>query len=521
MGLAEEARRHSTSPQQVAWLDRLEAELDNFRAVLGWEGARGAGGETAARLTAALGQFWYLRGHFAEGQGWVRAALTLPAAAGPTALRAELLGEGVGYWFQGDDDLARTALEESVAIFRRLGDARRLATMLHRLGQVVHRRGDAAAAAGHQEEALALARAAGDDYTVAFALVGLGNVALEQGSRDAARDHYEEALALRRALGHTWGVAHALNSLADVALAEGDYARAAELARECLVLRRAIGDRGNLALTLGELAGATAALGQPARAARLFGAAEALRESMGVRLASPADRAEADQLAALARCALGATGIRGGVGGGPADDAGGGGDLRPRARGGARAPAGACWRRRPRVSEPTRERHRAPALLGEGPELAEQAEGVDLVPVLDDPPAGEADDLDAGELHLPAGRRHAGEGAPVGGPHPPAVHHLVAPGDVVLLDRPHVFEGRAEPGGHGLGPGRAGGRLRVGGVVEDVVRRQHLVEHRRVAPDPRREEARAIATFPACASPPIRPLLSAAVLRAPRRAPGC
>ena len=59
--------------------------------------------------------------------------------------------------------------------------------MLHRLGQVVHRRGDAAAAAGHHEEALALARAAGDDYTVAFALVGLGNVALEQGSRDAAR----------------------------------------------------------------------------------------------------------------------------------------------------------------------------------------------------------------------------------------------------------------------------------------------------------------------------------------------
>ena len=309
VGLAEEARRHSASPRQVAWLDRLEAELDNFRAVLGWEGARGAGGETAARLTAALGQFWYLRGHFAEGQGWVRAALTLPAASGPTALRAELLGEGVGYWFQGDDDFARTALEESVTIFRRLGDARRLATMLHRLGQVVHRRGDAAAAAGHQEEALALARAAGDDYTVAFALVGLGNVALEQGSRDAARDHYEEALALRRALGHTWGVAHALNSLADVALAEGDYARAAELARECLVLRRAIGDRGNLALTLGELAGASAALGQPARAARLFGAAEELRESMGVRLASPTDRAEADQLAALARSALGAPGF--------------------------------------------------------------------------------------------------------------------------------------------------------------------------------------------------------------------
>jgi hypothetical protein len=39
------------------------------------------------------------------------------------------------------------------------------------------------------------------------------------------------------------------------------------------------------------------------------GAAEGLRESMGVRLASPADRAEADRLAALARTALGAPGF--------------------------------------------------------------------------------------------------------------------------------------------------------------------------------------------------------------------
>jgi non-specific serine/threonine protein kinase len=306
-GLAAEARRDLASPQPVAVLDRLEAELDNFRAVLGWEEARGAGGETAAGLTAALCQFWYLRGYVAEGQHWVRAALTLPAAAGPTALRAELLGEGVGYWFQGDDDLARSHLEESVAIFRERGDARRLATMLHRLGQVVHRRGAAAAAAELHEEALALARAAGDDYTVAFALVGLGNVALEQGGRADARGYYDEALALRRRLGHTWGVAHALNSLADLARAEGDNARAADLLRECLVLRRAIGDRGNLVLTLGELAGTNAALGQPARAARLFGAAEALRERTGVRLASPADRAEADRRAAHACAALGAS----------------------------------------------------------------------------------------------------------------------------------------------------------------------------------------------------------------------
>ena len=353
-GLAAEARRDLESPQQVAVLDRLEAELDNFRAVLGWAGARGAGGETAAGLTAALCQFWYLRGYVAEGQDWVRAALSLPAAAGHTALRAELLGEGVGYWFQGDDDLARAHLEESVAIFRERGDARRLATMLHRLGQVVHRRGATAAAAELHEEALALARAAGDDYTVAFALVGLGNVALEQGGRAVARGYYDEALALRRRLGHTWGVAHALNSLADLARAEDDDARAADLASG--VPRPAAGHRRpreprphpGRARRHERGPGPAGARRPPLRRGRGAPGAHGRAPSLARRpgRSGPARRARVR----CTRCER----VRGGVGGGPTDDAGGGGDLRPR-------PSGAGRRRLDRHQTAARRRGAAPA----------------------------------------------------------------------------------------------------------------------------------------------------------------
>ena len=48
----------------------LDLELDNLRDVLDRLLAVGDG-ETAARLTAALGDYWYLRGHWAEARRWV------------------------------------------------------------------------------------------------------------------------------------------------------------------------------------------------------------------------------------------------------------------------------------------------------------------------------------------------------------------------------------------------------------------------------------------------------------------
>jgi len=72
--LAEKAEPELTGPDQVAWLNRLNAEHDNFRSALGWlEQADGA--ETRLRIVAALWRFWWMHGHLAEGRGWLDRAL--------------------------------------------------------------------------------------------------------------------------------------------------------------------------------------------------------------------------------------------------------------------------------------------------------------------------------------------------------------------------------------------------------------------------------------------------------------
>ena len=77
LALAEAAETGLRGAEQVAWLDRLEAEHDNLRAALGWLPGRGAV-EAALRLAGALWFFRWVRGYYAEGRDQCEALLAFP-----------------------------------------------------------------------------------------------------------------------------------------------------------------------------------------------------------------------------------------------------------------------------------------------------------------------------------------------------------------------------------------------------------------------------------------------------------
>src|SRR5215217_8933062 len=98
LALAEQAERGLR--EQAAWLEKLETEQDNFRAVLGWaleaEDAEGPAGEERVqlgfRLAVALaeGRFWNAYG-IGEGRRWLQEGLNRSSVA-PSLLRARALG---------------------------------------------------------------------------------------------------------------------------------------------------------------------------------------------------------------------------------------------------------------------------------------------------------------------------------------------------------------------------------------------------------------------------------------------
>jgi transposase len=349
--LAEAAEAALQSPEQAAWLARLEEDHDNLRAALAWcrrgceDGSNAASGdhESWLRLVGALWRFWWQRGYLSEGRAWLDEGLAAGGAALPAPRAKALNAAGALAYAQGDYARATACWHETVALRRQIGDTRGLAAALANLGVAAKEQGDYDRAAALHEESLALQRGLGDSRGIASGLLGLGNVAHMQGHLDRAAALFEESLDLHRQLGDRAGIAFALNNLGIVAqdhgdcaratalheqcLAlyrdmgdrthvagtlsnlgivarlQGDGARAAELQREALAIRWDIGDRLGIIVCLSELAAVAVLQDNPLRAARLRGAAEAQRETIGVP-ATSAYHADHAQVLAAVRAAL-------------------------------------------------------------------------------------------------------------------------------------------------------------------------------------------------------------------------
>ena len=300
----------------VPVLDALEAEHANFRAAL--DHLLGAGNAAAAlHLAGALAPFWLFHSHRSEGRRWLARALAvtrdrarqLPPdeQGGLEAARARVLGGAATLAFtQGDQELAAELARENLALRRRLGEIRGIATALNLLGAVERAQGAYDEAARYCEEAVALFEQFGDPGWLALARGNLGILAYRRGNLGQATALLEAAVAFYRQAGdrYTYGAAVALSDLALVMCDQGDLPRAAALFAESLTGWRAVGTKEGLADWLARVATLAVAGRNPGQASRLFGAAEALREAIGYAFEVP-ERERHERAMAAARATIG------------------------------------------------------------------------------------------------------------------------------------------------------------------------------------------------------------------------
>jgi tetratricopeptide (TPR) repeat protein len=321
LALAEEAAPEIEGPDQVSWMDRLEAEHDNLRAALSWSLESGDA-ETALRIGGALWWFWVARGHFSEGRRWLASGLSGGEAA-PAGVRARaLLALGDLALRQGDytravedleaslalyreagdrrgkahslnilgwiaaewDDLERAEglLEESLALSREAGTARDISSVLNALSVLYVNRSDYTHAATLQEECLSLAREAGDIRSISLFTYNLAVFAAESGEYERAETFVREAQERHRELRE--GTADALANilLGFLALSRNNLDRAEEFCVEAMRILQEIAKLPEMHYALDVLAGIAAARGGYLEAARLWGAAAGSREANGI-----------------------------------------------------------------------------------------------------------------------------------------------------------------------------------------------------------------------------------------------
>jgi predicted ATPase len=280
--LAEEAEPHLIGQEQVTWLNLLDAEHDNLRAALAW--ALDADVQTAVRLAGPLGWFWFFRGYLNEGRAWLDRTLAVSVERGPLHVRA-FAAAGRLARHLGEYKRAIALQETSLELARTFQDRRAEALALLELGVLAALDGgDAAREAALTEESLALWRQLGDPWGTARALNNLGYEAYLQGNLDRATPLLDEAVTLARAAGDRSVLGYVVDSRGVLAEAQGELERATALYQEALALAQQVGNPLIEAFALSSLAGMAARQGQPVRAARMWGAASALRDAIGTQL---------------------------------------------------------------------------------------------------------------------------------------------------------------------------------------------------------------------------------------------
>jgi predicted ATPase len=245
--LAEEAWPHLYSPERDNWLERLEREDANLRAVLAWSEAKQDAVDTGLRLAGALAVHWYLHGSLHEGRMWLEAMLARTGSTDRSAARGRALyGAGFLAWAQGDLEAASSRAEEALSIRREVGDKRWTAYAIMLLGLVRFTQGNMEVARSLLEESHSLTKELGDAWGQALTLYQLGNAALRSGDRARAYAHFEESLRLFQEQGDALYTAMVLSALEGTVSSQGDQERASSLYQQSLPLMRQALNRGVL-----------------------------------------------------------------------------------------------------------------------------------------------------------------------------------------------------------------------------------------------------------------------------------
>ncbi len=304
LALAAEAGPQLAGPHQVYWVAMLEADLANIRAALDWLTAQGRTGD-AMRLMGDMGWFWSAAPYLAEARVRLEALIHAPDAdAYPAELALVLATAGDVADWQSDQIMTRTYFERALAMYRDLGNQRRVGSMLRGLGSNAIDRGEANLALSLLHEARDIAAALDDDWEQA-ATTNLLGVAM------GMIGEYAQSMELHRAAGDIWlamqDIGHvppAIASQAWSALQAHDLPQAAATYAEALQFALDASDTWYVAWCVEGAGGIACRRGEWERGTTLLAMGETHHASLGV-LHRPHVAAIDDRLRADARQRLG------------------------------------------------------------------------------------------------------------------------------------------------------------------------------------------------------------------------
>jgi predicted ATPase/DNA-binding SARP family transcriptional activator len=278
LALAEESEPHIRRAEQLPWLARLAADHDNLNAAAR-RAITAADPRTANRFVAALGWYWWLRGHRAEISELAAEALRLPDAPNDeTHALALTFTALVGFDSLSDIDELRRWFMLAIDTVDRLHLTHPLLLIARPLATLIFGGSPAEVIAQLQP-----AMSCDDPWTAAMARMVYGHTLLNSGNRQAeCTEHFRLALHRFRTIGERFGMSMALTALGEIMGRRGDHHAAIPCLEEALQHQTELIAADDHPQTLIRLAVEVYILGDRARAGALLDEAQAIAERLGV-----------------------------------------------------------------------------------------------------------------------------------------------------------------------------------------------------------------------------------------------
>ena len=229
LDLAEQADKEAHGPDQIKWMDLLENELDNLRAALNWCLSSGQT-QIGLQLFAALAWTWNVRWLPSEARNSFYKLRAMPNVGEyPKNYARVLNGAGLREWRTGNYAEARSVLEESLAIWRKLGpdEDLGLAEALNRIG-LLARWGDSDLniAESYFNQSLAIYQRRNETWGAAWNIFLLGGVAIGRAQSETAFSLLQQSLELLQKLGDLWGIGRVSQFLGELYFRQKNYKKA-------------------------------------------------------------------------------------------------------------------------------------------------------------------------------------------------------------------------------------------------------------------------------------------------------
>ncbi len=246
--LAEEAEPEFETGSDKEWLDKIESEIDNFRAALEWTADNAP--ETSLQIAGSLGSFWIRRGYFSEGERRLRHSLERVGQNADKEITAKsYIHLGNLSWRLGNHDRADRFCEKGLQISREIGDKILIVRALEAIGQVKMVRNEPSAAREFFREGYRIVKELDSKYDIANLANNLGNLSNLEKNIKASDTYYEESLKISREISYGRMIQIACVNLAGNKLRAEDFQSARSYAVESLEIAVEADDRIGIAYT--------------------------------------------------------------------------------------------------------------------------------------------------------------------------------------------------------------------------------------------------------------------------------